>query len=100
MQHRKAALTSDIPWKQEAGSNNSGDRLWEGLNLGLKRQLARYDHKLLEPKRLLVWEDQVWPRTKFFMFPFLKKINDPLTGKHFFSFLPPSNILALVGRAF
>ena len=66
MQHRKAALTSDIPWKKEAGSNNSGDRLWEELNLGLKRQLARYDLKLLELKRLLVWEDQVWTLTQFF----------------------------------
>ena len=97
MQNRKAPLASGVPLKKEAGSNDSGDRLWEELKLGLKRQLARDDLKLLGLKRLLDWDDQVWPRTQFLRFPFFKKIidlpggqfNDPLTGKHFsLSFLP------------
>ena len=97
MQNRKAPLASGVPLKKEAGSNDSGDRLWEEHKLGLKRLRARDDLKLLGLKRLLDWDDQVWPRTQFLRFPFFKKIidlpggqiNDPLTGKHFsLSFLP------------
>jgi len=59
MQNRKAPLASGVPLKKEAGSNDSGDRLWEELKLGLKRQLVRDDLKLLGLKRLLVWDDQL-----------------------------------------
>jgi len=46
MQNRKAPLASGVPLKKEAGSNDSGDRLWEELKLGLKRQLVRDDQLL------------------------------------------------------